>query len=61
MKTALLVIGFVAAGIAAADLLTGNNEHRLLPAMLGDHLDQQTDLILGGVGAAALWYAFAKL
>lgn len=61
MKTAVLVVGFVLSGIALADILTGNTEHHILPAAVGDHLDQQTDLVLGGAGALALWFAYTHL
>lgn len=61
MKTALIVVGFVLAGVAAADLLTGNTEHSILPAVIGDKLDQQHDLVLGGAGALALWYGYTQL
>lgn len=61
MKTAVLVFGFVALGIALADLATGNTAHSPLPAIIGDHLDQQSDLLLGAVGAGALWLGFTQL
>lgn len=61
MKTAVLVVGFVLAGVALADVLTGNTDHHILPAVIGDQLDQQTDLVLGGAGALALWFGYTHL
>jgi hypothetical protein len=61
LKTAVIVLGFVALGVALADLATGNSNHPLLPAVVGDHLEQQDDLIIGAVGAGALWLAFTQL
>ncbi len=61
MKTAVMVLGFAAIAVALADLATGNTSHNPLPAFISDHLDQQEDLALGAVGAAALWLAFTQL
>jgi hypothetical protein len=61
VKTAVMVLGFIAVGIALADMATGNTNHPLLPDVVGDHLEQQDDLIIGAVGAGALWLAFTQL
>lgn len=61
MKPALIVLGFVALGVALADMATGNTDHPILPSIVGNHLDQQSDLAVGAVGAGCLWFAFAKL
>lgn len=61
MKIALLVLGFVAVGVAVADLATGNNEHQLLPEFIGGNLTQQTDLLLGAAGAGLLFFAYTQL
>lgn len=61
MKTAVMILGFVAVGIALADLATGNSNKPLLPAVIGDHLEQQDDLWIGGLGAGALYLAFTQL
>jgi hypothetical protein len=48
-------------GLAIADLATGNTNHSVLPETISDHLDQQTDLVLAGLGAGALWVAHSQL
>lgn len=60
-KTIVIVLGFIAAGVALADLATGNTNHAILPDAIGGHLEQQDDLVIGGIGAGLLWYGFTQL
>jgi hypothetical protein len=61
LKTALIVLGIIAVGIAVADLAAGNSNHPILPEFVGNHLDQQTDLLVGGAGAGLLFFATSQL
>jgi hypothetical protein len=61
LKIALTVLGILAIGVAVADLATGNSNHSILPDVIGDHLDQQSDLLVGATGAGLLWFAVTQL
>jgi hypothetical protein len=57
IKNVVTILGIVLIGIGAADLLLGNTDHTVLPDAIGDHLTQQSDLVLIGAGALAWYYA----
>jgi hypothetical protein len=51
------IIAFLVIGVGALDLLAGNSDHPLLPDSIANHLDQQTDALLIGVGVILLvWF-----
>lgn len=57
MKTSdvVKILSILVIAVGAADLMLGNTEHAVLPDFLGNHLDQQSDVVLIGVGALAWW------
>lgn len=61
MKIALIVAGILAVGISVADLAAGNSNHPILPGFVGDHLDQQADLVIAATGAGLLYLALTQL
>lgn len=57
-KNIILILSGIAALIAIADLAAGNSNHPLLPEVVADRLDQQTDLVIlvAGLGLGAFAY-----
>lgn len=59
--TVFLIAGYGLALLGAIDLLLGNTGHTILPAFIADHLDQQEDLALLGIGAGLVFVGHGGL